>query len=235
MNIDSLGEGKIEMLFDNGLVHSPADLYDLTFEKLIGLEKIIISDDKKEKRLSFREKTVNNILAGIGKSKNVTFEKVLFALGIRFVGETVAKKLAHHYRSIEQLKAATLDELVTVDEIGEKIAGSVISYFADPFNLLQIERLTGSGLQFELKQSNALKSNVLQGKSFVVSGVFSAYTREGIKAAIESNGGRVSSSISQKTDFVVAGENMGPEKHRKASELGIAIISEEDFTAMLEG
>jgi len=235
MNIDSLGEGKIEMLFDNGLVHSPADLYDLTYEKLIGLEKVITPEDGKEKRLSFREKTVNNILAGIGKSKNVTFEKVLFALGIRFVGETVAKKLAHHYRSIEQLKAAPLNELVTVDEIGEKIAGSVIGYFASPENLRQIERLKNSGLQFELKQNNAPESNVLQGKSFVVSGVFTAYTREGIKAAIESNGGRVSSSISSKTDFVVAGENMGPEKHRKASELGIAIISEEDFTAMLEG
>ncbi|MBK9358870.1 MAG: NAD-dependent DNA ligase LigA [Bacteroidales bacterium] len=234
MNIDSLGEGKIEMLFDNGLVHSPADLYDLTYEKLIGLEKVITPEDGKEKRLSFREKTVNNILSGIAKSRNVTFEKVLFALGIRFVGETVAKKLANHYRSIEQLKAATLNELVTVDEIGEKIAGSVIGYFASPVNLQQIERLKISGLQFELKQSNALKSNILQGKSFVVSGVFSAYTREGIKAAIESNGGRVSSSISSKTDFVLAGENMGPEKHRKANELGIAIISEEDFTAMLE-
>ncbi|MFH1118880.1 MAG: NAD-dependent DNA ligase LigA [Bacteroidota bacterium] len=234
MNIDSLGEGKIEMLFDNGLVRSPADLYDLTFEKLIGLEKVITAEDKKEKRLSFREKTVSNILAGIDKSRSVTFEKVLFALGIRFVGETVAKKLAIHYRSIGQLKAAGLNELITVDEIGEKIAGSVIGYFADPANLQEIERLSGSGLQFELKQETKPISNVLNGKSFVVSGVFSTYTRDGIKSAIETNGGKVSSSISSKTDFVVAGENMGPEKLRKAGELGIKLITEDEFSMMLK-
>lgn len=234
MNIDSLGEGKIEMLYDNGLVKTLADLYDLTYEKLIGLEKIIASEDKKEKRISFREKTVTNILGGLEKSKSISFEKVLFALGIRFVGETVAKKLAYHYRDIDKLRAATLIELVTVDEIGEKIAGSVINYFSDPDNLALIERLKNSGLQFELHETMEQKSNVLNGKTFVVSGVFESYTRDGIKATIETNGGKVSSSVSSKTDYLVAGENMGPEKRRKAEDLGVKIISELEFTIMLD-
>jgi DNA ligase (NAD+) len=234
MNIDSLGEGKIEMLYDNGMVKSLPDLYDLTYDKLIGLEKVIPAEAKKEKRISFREKTVTNILAGLVKSKSVTFEKVLFALGIRFVGETVAKKLAYHYRNIENLKAATLNELITVDEIGEKIAGSVIKYFSDPMNLVLIDRLRRSGLQFELVETMEQKSSVLTGKTFVVSGVFESYTRDGIKATIESNGGKVSSSVSSKTDYLVAGENMGPEKRRKAEDLGVKIISEQEFIAMLE-
>ncbi len=233
MNIDSLGEGKIEMLYENGLVKGLADLYDLTYDKLIGLEKIVSAEDKKDKRISFREKTVANILGGLEKSKSVTFEKVLFALGIRFVGETVAKKLAYHYRDIEKLKAATLNELVTVDEIGEKIAGSVVNYFSDTANLALIERLVNSGLQFALNEPNKQKSNVLNGQTFVVSGVFTSYTRDGIKAAIESNGGKVSSSVSSKTDFVVAGENMGPEKRRKAEDLDVKIISEQEFNALI--
>ena len=235
MNIDSLGEGKIEVLYEKGLVSNLADLYDLTYEKLIDLEKITSGPDKKDKRSSFREKTANNILAGIEKSKTVPFEKVLFAIGIRFVGETVAKKLAAHYRNIENLKAAGLHELVTVDEIGEIIAGSVIRYFSDPSNLALIERLREKGLQFEMKDDDVRKSNILGGKSFVVSGVFSVFSREGIKIAIESNGGKVSSSVSSKTDFVVAGENMGPEKRRKAEELGVSVITEQDFVAMLGG
>jgi DNA ligase (NAD+) len=233
MNIDSLGEGKIEMLYDNGMVKNLPDLYDLTYDKLIGLEKVILAEDKKEKRISFREKTVSNILAGLGKSKGVSFEKVLFALGIRFVGETVAKKLAFHYRNIENLKAASLNELITVDEIGEKIAGSVINYFSDPKNLDLIERLRNSGLQFELVETREQKSNVLSGKTFVVSGVFESYSRDGIKTTIESNGGKVSSSVSSKTDFLIAGENMGPEKRRKAEDLGVKIITEQEFIAML--
>lgn len=235
MNIDSLGEGKIEVLYDNGLVSSLADLYDLTYEKLIGLEKVISAEAKKDKRISFREKTVTNILAGLEKSKSVSFEKVLFAIGIRFVGETVAKKLAFHYRNIDNLKGASLHELITVDEIGEIIAGSVLKYFADPRNLALIERLKNSGLQFELKEKQVQKSTVLNGKSFVVSGVFSTFSREELKTAIETNGGKVSSSVSSKTDFVVAGENMGPEKRRKAEELGVAVITEQDFLELLNG
>lgn len=233
MNIDSLGEGKIEMLYENGLVKSLADLYDLNYEKLIGLEKVVSGEDKKDKRISFRDKTVNNILAGLEKSKNAGFEKVLFALGIRFVGETVAKKLAFHYQNIENLKNAGLNELITVDEIGEKIAGSVVSYFSDPANLALIDRLRNSGLIFEIQQKTEAKSNSLAGKSFVVSGVFSTYSRDGIKETIELNGGKVSSSVSSKTDFLVAGENMGPEKRRKADDLGVKIISEQEFTQML--
>jgi len=235
MNIDSLGEGKIEMLYDNGLVQSLADLYDLTYDKLIGLEKVISADDKKDKRIGFSEKTVANILAGLEKSRNISFEKVLFALGIRFVGETVAKKLAFHYKNIENLKRASLNELITVDEIGDKIAGSVINYFSDPLNLDLIERFKKSGLKFELEATGPQKSNVLNGKSFVVSGVFSLFTRDGIKTAIESNGGRISSSVSSKTDYVVAGENMGPEKRKKAEELGVQIITENDFVKLIEG
>ncbi|MHC1773772.1 MAG: NAD-dependent DNA ligase LigA [Lentimicrobium sp.] len=233
MNIDSLGEGKIEVLYENGLVNSLADLYELTYDKLIGLEKVIQEEDKKEKRISFREKTVANILAGLEKSKSAGFEKVLFALGIRFVGETVAKKLAFHYRNIESLKNASLTELITVDEIGEKIAGSVVGYFSDPANLALIERLRNSGLRFEMLEKPEAKSNALAGKVFVVSGVFDSYSREGIKETIELNGGKVSSSVSSKTDFLVAGDNMGPEKRRKAEELGVKIISEQEFTQLL--
>lgn len=235
MNIDSLGEGKIEMLYDNGLVKNLADLYELSYEKLINLEKVVLVTDKKDKKIGFREKSVANILKGIENSKSVTFEKVLFALGIRYVGETVSKKLAFHYRSIDKLKEASLDELITVDEIGEKIAGSVINYFLNPANLELIDKLRNSGLQFEIKEISELKSNQLKGQSFVVSGVFSTYTRDGIKIAIESNGGKVSSSVSSKTDFLVAGENMGPEKRRKAEELGVSIITEQDLRAMVDG
>lgn len=233
MNIESLGEGRIEVLYDNGLVKDAADLYDLTYDKLFGLEKVIAGEDGKEKRISFREKTVQNILAAIGNSKSVPFERVLFALGIRFVGETAAKKLARHYRSIERLAAATQEELVTVDEIGEKIAGSILGFFAESGNRKMIERLKAMGVQFEMSGEKVSESNLLGGKNFVVSGVFSSYSRDELKAAIEANGGKVTGSVSSKTDFVVAGDNMGPEKRRKAEELGIRIISEDEFTAMI--
>ena len=233
MNIDSLGEGKIEMLYDSGLVRNIADLYDLTYDKLLGLEKVITGEDGKEKKISFREKTVQNILNGLENSKSVPFERVLFALGIRFVGETVAKKLARHYRSIDNLSRATADELVTVDEIGEKIAGSVINFFADQRNNELIDRLKGGGIQFQSSEGPMLQTNELGGKTFVVSGVFASFTRDGIKSVIEANGGKVSSSISSKTDFVVAGENMGPEKRRKAESLGVKIINEDEFKGLI--
>jgi DNA ligase (NAD+) len=234
MNIESLGEGKIEILFDNGLVRSLADLYALDAGSLTGIEKVLSSADGKEKRISFREKTVANILAGIDKSKNTGFEKVLFALGIRFVGETVAKKLAVHFRSIEALGKATYEELIQVDEIGDKIAGSVLRYFADDANKGLIEKLRGYGLKFEMAEPDTPRGTQLQGKTFVVSGVFSIYTRDGLKSAIEQHGGKVGSSVSSKTNFLIAGENMGPEKRKKAMELGVAIISEEEFTRMLQ-
>jgi len=234
MNIESLGEGKIEMLFDKGLIHHIPDLYTLSYDKLIGLEKIFDNtENKKAKKLSFKEKTVNNILKGIEQSKNVSFEKVLFALGIRYVGETVAKKLAKHFKSINNIINATFEELITVDEIGDKIAQSIIKYFADTNNKRIINELKLHGLQLELKENITQVSNILDGKIFVISGVFKKNTREGIKESIEKHGGKVSSSISAKTNYLIAGENMGPEKLKKATQLNIPIISEEDYSDMI--
>jgi len=234
MNIESLGEGKIEILYDKGLVKNPADLYELTYDKLLGLEKVIPSEEgKKPKKISFREKTVNNILKGIEQSKKVPFPRVLYALGIRYVGETVAKKLAFHFKSIDRLKAASFDELVEVEEIGEKIAHSVINWFDKPAHVEMVERLRRHGVQMELKEEESKVSDVLEGKSFVVSGVFEKYSRDEIKALIEQYGGKNVSSISSKTDYVLAGDKMGPSKKEKAEKLGIPIISEQDFEAMI--
>ncbi len=234
MNIESLGEGKIEILYDKGLVKNPADLYDLTFDKLLGLEKIIPGEDgKKPKKISFREKTVRNILKGIENSKQVPFPRVLYALGIRYVGETVAKKLAYHFKNIDNLKKASFEELVAVEEIGEKIAESVIKWFEKPEHIEMIERLRAHGVQMELKEEETVVSDVLEGKSFVVSGVFKRHTRDEIKALIEQYGGKNVSSISSKTDYVLAGDKMGPAKKEKAEKLGIPIISEEDFEKMI--
>jgi DNA ligase (NAD+) len=235
MNIDSLGEGKIEVLYDNGLVKEPADLYYLDYAGLLGLEKIIPGEDgKPDKKLSFREKTAENILQGITNSKSAPFEKVLFALGIRHIGETVARKLARHFGSMANLMKATRDELIQVDEIGDKIAGSLKSYFEDNENIEQIRRLSEAGISMKMDEEPLSVVNILQGKTFVVSGVFMKFSRDGIKLSIEQNGGKVSSSISSKTDFVVAGEKMGPEKLRKAESLGIKIISEQEYLEMID-
>ena len=236
MNIDSLGEGKIEMLFENGLVHHCADLYDLTSDQLIGLEKTYgSSDDKREKKISFREKTVTNILNGIEGSKQAGFERVLYALGIRFVGETVAKKLATHFGSVEKLKAAGFAELNEVEEIGEKIATSILAWFSEPLNLGLIDRLRASGLHFEMEASNEiLLSNRFEGMTFVVSGVFENFSRDELKKTIELHGGKNVGSVSAKTTYLLAGANMGPEKRKKAEKLGVAIISEADFLGMIE-
>lgn len=234
MNIDSLGEGKIEVLFDNKLVENIADLYDLDYQNLIGLEKTLISDEGKSKTISFRQKTVENILKGIEASKNIGFERLLFALGIRFVGETVAKKLAFHYKNIDNLMMATYDDLITVDEIGDKIAESLLAHFKEPKNIEIIERLKAKALQFEMPENTeANLSNKLQGASFVVSGVFEKYSRDEIKKLIELNGGKNVGSISSKTSYVLAGDKMGPEKRKKAEELNIPIITEADFIAMI--
>ena len=191
MNIDSLGEGKIEMLFESGLVKNVADLYDLKYEQLLGLTKIIpAEDDKKEKKISFREKTTKNILDGIQQSLKVPFERVLYALGIRYVGETVAKKLASAYPSMEKLKNATFEELNEVEEVGEKIAASVVDYFAKPEHLSMIERLSAKGLQMEKETVVHSGSNLLNGQTFVVSGVFSRHSRDEIKKLIEYYGGK---------------------------------------------
>ena len=235
MNIDSLGEGKIEMLFDNNLINNIADLYDLSYDKMIGLEKTYpATEEKKERKISFKDKTVSNILKGVENSKNTTFESVLFALGIRYVGETVAKKLARHFKNIDNLMIADFEELVNVDEIGERIAEAVINYFNDGKNKVIISRLRQKGLHFEIDNESEDIINKLDGKSFVVSGVFEKFSRTEIKKIIEKNSGKNVSSISSKTDYVLAGENMGPSKLKKANELGISIISEEEFLKMIE-
>jgi DNA ligase (NAD+) len=234
MDIDSLGEGKLEMLIDNGLARDMADLYYLTYDQLIGLEKIIdATEDKKEKKISFREKTVSNILQGIEASKNITFDRVLFALGIRFVGQTVAKKLAWHYKNINALKKVGFEELILVDEIGERIAESVINYFEQSKNTQIIERLRSKGVQFELYDLPEIKSDKLAGKTIVASGKLENFSREEIKKVIEEHGGKPASSVSKKTDYLLAGENIGPNKLAKANELGIQIIDEVAFLEMI--
>ena len=234
MNIDSLGEGKIEMLYDNNLVKDAADLYYLTYNQLLGLEKTIPSEEgKKEKKISFKEKTVENILKGIENSKSVPFPRVLYALGIRYVGETVAKKLAASFKSINRLRQASFDELIAVEEIGEKIAESVINWFLKPEHLNMIERLAAKGVQMEISEETTNVSDVLQGKSFVVSGVFENHSRTELKELIEKHGGKNTGSISSKTDYLLAGANMGPAKKEKALKLNIPIITEEDFEKMI--
>jgi len=235
MNIDSLGEGKIEILFDKGLVRNASDLYDLSAEKLLGIEKEHILEDGKKRIVRFKEKTVENILKGIAESKNVPFERVLFSIGIRYVGETVAKKIALHFGNIDALKNATIEELLNTEEVGKKIAESIIMFFQNENNISFIQKLKNKGLQFEIdKNSATFISEKLDGKSFVVSGVFTKFSRDQVKKMIEENGGKNVSSISSKTDFVLAGENMGPEKLKKAKTLNIPIISEDDFLKMLE-
>lgn len=236
MNIDSLGEGKVEILFDNGLVRDPSDLYELTYDRLLGLEKTYKAEEEgqKDKKISFREKTVDNILAGIEQSKNTPFEKVLFALGIRYVGETVAKKLAMAFGDIDTLRDASLEELTGVEEIGERIASSVRDYFEDEGNNAMVEKLRQQGIRFAIDKSASLVvEDKLGGKSFVISGVFSRFSREELKEMIEKYGGRNVGSVSSKTDYLLAGEGMGPAKMKKAQDLGIQVISENDFLQMI--
>ncbi len=234
MNIDSLGEGKTEILYDSGLVSNVADFYDLTYDQLLGLEKNYPSTAMvRQRTVKFREKTVENILSAIEKSKEVPFSRVLFALGIRFVGETVAKKLVAHFGSIENIANASTETLLEVDEIGVKIAGSLTEWFALEKHQNLLKRLEIAGVKLENTEPAAGNGDVLKGKSFVVSGVFSRFNREELKELIEKNGGKVSASVSSKTDFIVAGDQMGPSKLEKALKLGVRIISEDDFAEML--
>ncbi len=222
MDIEGLGGETVALLFNNGLVKDYSDLYELTVEQVIPLERMA-------------QKSAENLVNGIQKSKEVSFERVLFALGIRYVGETVAKKLAKHYKNIDALRRASLMDLILVDEIGDRIAQSVIEFFENENNQLIIERLKNFGVQFEIVEvHNPNATDKLVGKTFVVSGVFEQFSRDDLKKAIEDNGGKVGSSISAKTDFVVAGDNMGPAKLEKANQLKIPIISETDFIAMLQ-
>ncbi|MFC2102365.1 NAD-dependent DNA ligase LigA [Bacteroidota bacterium] len=235
MNIDSLGEGKIEILYDNGLVTDFADLYDLKSEDLLGLEKVYFDQASgKERKVSFKEKGVANIINGIDLSRSASFDHVLFALGIRFVGETVARKLSFHFHSVEALIRASREELTEVEEIGEKIADSVLEFFGDQENLDLIERLKKSGLNFSIDPKTIQYDGTeLEGKSIVISGVFNRFSRDELKKLVQAHSGKNTGSISARTSFVLAGENMGPEKKKKAESLGIPLISEEEFLMMI--
>ena len=240
MNIESLGEGKVELLYEEGLVRNVADLYDLTYDKLFGLEKVITIEDEfslmpvATRKVSFKEKTAQNILYALEKSKSVPFERVLFALGIKFVGESVAKVLTKALQDIDHIIGASIEEMTEINEIGEKIALSVRNFFDDERNIEIVNRLKQAGLQFAMaEQAASDKEQVLAGKSFVVSGVFAHYSRDGIKETIEAYGGKNVGSISGKTDYVLAGDKMGPEKRKKAESLGIPIITEAEFEEMI--
>ncbi len=223
MNIDGIGAETIEAFYRQGFVKQISDLYTL-HEKRTELMKLE----------RFGEKSINNMLAGIEKSKVMPFEKVLFGLGIRFVGETVAKKLALHFRSIEALMSATLEELTAVDEIGGRIAESLRAYFEEPAHVEQIQLLKSFGLQFEsIQKEIILSGNQLEGLNFIISGVFETYSRDELKDLIESYGGKILSSISSKLNYLVAGENMGPSKLEKAQKLNIPIISDEELLKMI--
>lgn len=219
MDIDGLGSETVDLLVEKNLINKASDLYKLTYDDLIDLDRMA-------------DKSVQKLLAGIQLSKEVPFEKVLFAMGIRFVGETVAKKLAKQFGSIDQLMAATFDQLVETDEIGEKIALSLQQFFWDEENLSFVNELKSAGLQMKSIVQEAT-SEILKGKIVVVSGVFSLFSRDELKKLIEENGGKVASSISAKTNFVVAGENMGPAKLKKAKDLGVEIMDENTFNQML--
>jgi DNA ligase (NAD+) len=233
MDVDSLGEGKIDVLYQAGLVRRVADLYQLDKEQILGLSKAIVNEATGDERIiSFQEKTVDNILTGIALSKSQPFEKVLFGLGIRFVGETVAKKLAFHFKTMDAVMAADFETLNAVSEIGGVIAKSVIDYFMITENREEIELLKNAGLVFEVVEKQ-LTSNVLNGAKIVVSGVFARFSRDEVKKCIEDNGGINVSAISKATDFVIVGDSMGPAKKEKAEKLGVKMISEDDFADMI--
>jgi DNA ligase (NAD+) len=235
MNIDSLGEGKIELLFDKGLIQNPADLYDLTYEKLFGLEKVITDEETgKTKKIGFKEKTVENILKGIEQSKNAPFKQVLFGIGIRFVGATVAEKLAAYFRNIDALMAADFEALCQVPEIGGKIAQSIVEYFSDADNRVYIERLRVAGVKLETDDAPVvMESNALEGKSFLYTGTFASMSREELENKIEANGGKLVSGVSAKLNFLIVGEKPGASKLDKATKLNVKMISEAEFLEML--
>ena len=222
MDIEGIGAETVEQLFQAGLIRDYTDLYTLRVEDLLPLERMA-------------QKSAENLVNGVEASKKQPFEKVLFALGIRFVGETVARKLARHFKSIQALSQASLDDLIGVDEIGQRIAASVVEFLGDPINQKRIQKLEEFGLQWQLKQeTESASASVLAGMKFVVSGVFARHSRDEIKKMIEENSGTVASSISSKTNFVLAGEQMGPSKKAKAEKLGVPLLSEDAFYEMID-
>jgi DNA ligase (NAD+) len=222
MNIDGLGPETVDLFYQQGLIHNVADLYTLRANDIAGLERM-------------GTKTAVKIIHSIADSKEVPYERVLFALGIRFVGETAAKKLARAIPSIDELASADVEKLKNIDEIGEKIAQSIVSYFQNEANRQLVERLKTIGLQLALKEDDQAspRSNKLEGSSIVISGVFSKHSREEYKELIERHGGKNVSSISSKTSFILAGENMGPSKREKAQQLGIKLMNEDEFLTLI--
>ncbi len=221
MNIESLGEETVELLFANNLLHNIADLYDIKAEQIATLPRL-------------GEKSAENIIQSINNSRQVPFHRVLFALGIRFVGETTAKYLAEHFRSLDAIQSATREELTEAEEVGEKIADAIIEYFADERNQQIIERLREAGLQLTAKERTKA-SNALEGLTFVISGSFANHSRDELKALIEANGGKNLAAVSANTSYLLAGDKIGPAKLQKANKLGIKIISEDEFIAMIGG
>ena len=220
MNIDGMGAETIDQLWTAGLINNIGDIYSLGYDDVIELERMA-------------NKSVQNLLSGVEASKNQPFEKVLFALGIRYVGETVAKKLARHFKSVENLGAATVEELESVEEIGKRIAESVHGFFSEATNVELVSRLKSAGLQFAVVEKEGGAEDKLDGAKFVVSGVFEQFSRNELKEKIEAFGGVNVGSISSKTTFVLAGDKMGPSKLKKAQELGIPILSEQEFIDMI--
>ncbi|MEO0473043.1 MAG: NAD-dependent DNA ligase LigA, partial [Bacteroidota bacterium] len=219
MDVEGIGTESVNQLVEEGLISNYADLYDLTYDRLIELDR-------------FADLSVRNLLEGLTKSKEQSFEKVLFGLGIRFVGETVAKKLARYFRHVEAIAAADVETLIAVPDIGQRIADSVVEFFSNSNNRQLVERLKLSGLQLELTEK-ASGSDQLNGKSFVISGVFATYSRNELKQLIEDKGGEIKSSVSSKTSYLLIGEGAGPSKLSKAEKLGVSIISEEDFQNLI--
>ena len=221
MDIEGLGGETIELLWENGMLKDIADIYDLNPQQLAVLPRL-------------GDKSAANILDGVRASKSVPFERVLFALGIRFVGETTAKYIATHFRTLDAIAAATVEELSEAEEVGAKIAVAITEYFADEHNRSIVERLKSAGLKFEIEEKQR-SSNALEGKSVVISGKFVGRSRDDMKALVEEHGGRNLAAVSANVDFIVAGENMGPAKRQKAEKLGVTILNEEEFMALIEG
>ncbi|WP_341224461.1 NAD-dependent DNA ligase LigA [uncultured Arcticibacterium sp.] len=236
LDIDSLGEGKIEILIENGLLKDASDLYALSHDQILGLEKVHTDElTGKSRRVSFKEKTVENILNGVEASKKQPFAKVLFGLGIRFVGQTTAEKLADYFKTIEALEEATLEELLNVPDVGEKVALSIKDYFFDEENRLFIQKLKDVGLQFEAENVvSEMESMALEGMVLLYTGTFKNYSRAEIEQKIEANGGKLVSGVSKKLTYLIVGEAAGPSKLAKAEKLGVPMISEAEFQAFFE-
>ncbi|MDX2197196.1 MAG: NAD-dependent DNA ligase LigA [Cytophagales bacterium] len=236
MDIDGLGEGKLQILYENKLINNVSDLYALTYENIFGLKKIYTDEDTgKNKEISFQQKTSQNLIVAIQKSTLIPFERVLFALGIKYVGATVSEKLVTYFKSMDNIQNATLEELKNAPEIGEKIAESIYQWLRNDTNIEILSRLRAAGLQFVKEETQILnESNKLAGITMLATGTFEHFSREQIEAKIEANGARLLSGVSAKLNYLVAGNDAGPSKLEKATKLGVTIISEHDFIKMLE-